>query len=547
MRKESVLPLWVPFVLCLVLATSVMGGHVAIADHHEGDRPHVVFVIHENEYEASRTLPEFARTELEEKLGWKCTYVQGEKAHDLPGLEALETADLLVVYVRRQVLPAEQLKYIRAYCESGKPVVGIRTASHAFAGREGMMNPDGVEWPEFDQDVLGGNYADHHGNNKDNPTVIWGSPTAKGHPILEGVTQAKHTTTSWLYKVLPLSDAAVPLMMGQVGDRVPVEPVAWTNISKYGSRVFYTSLGHPDDFTVASFRTLLSNSMQWALNGDDSDTTKEGTFDVSLRSRETVKRGSHQFSAVSTKATWQADKTAIIICDMWDNHHCISAARRTAEMAPHMNRVVSAARDNGAFIIHAPSDTMDFYQDTPQRKRAQDAPHAKAPVSFKSDWFSYNSEHEGPLPEKLDTEECSCDTPETCGGEGKRGGSGGEGWTRQIATIDIAPQDAITDMGQEVYNLLEDRDIENVVIMGVHTNACVLGRPFAIRQMTYAGKKMYLTRDLTDSFHRDPGNHFQGITKIVEHIEKYWCPTITSDQLAGGEPFRFEADPRETE
>lgn len=272
-----------------------------------------------------------------------------------------------------------------------------------------------------------------------------------------------------------------------------------------------------------------------------------GALEVSLRSRVESNKDSEEFKVVHTKTKWDAQKTAIIICDMWDNHHCISAAQRTAEMAPHMNRVVNAARDNGVFVIHAPSDTMDFYSDTPQRKRAQEAPFAKAPVGFNTDWYEYNPDHEGPLPPKLDSEECSCDSPEPCGGEGKRGGSGGEGWTRQIKTIDIAPEDAISDNGQEVYNLLEDRKIDNVIIMGVHTNACVLGRSFAIRQMTYAGKNMFLARDLTDSFHRDPGNHFQGITKIVEHIEKYWCPTLTSDQIAGEAPFRFKADPRTPE
>jgi hypothetical protein len=112
---------------------------------------------------------------------------------------------------------------------------------------------------------------------------------------------------------------------------------------------------------------------------------------------------------------------------------------------------------------------------------------------------------------------------------------------RQIETIEIAPEDAISDDGQEVFNLLEQRGIEDVIVMGVHTNSCVLGRPYGIRQLVYVGKKPLLCRDLTDSFHRDHRGHFQGTESIVEHIEKYWCPTITSDQLVGGEPFRFAA------
>ena len=265
-------------------------------------------------------------------------------------------------------------------------------------------------------------------------------------------------------------------------------------------------------------------------------------FTFNARSRVETSDGSGQFKPVHETRKYDPARTAVVVVDMWDNHHCISAAERTAEMAPHLNRVVNAARDQGMFIIHAPSDTMDFYRDTPQRKRAQEAPHEEAPASFQ--WNNHNSDHEGPLSPELAGEYCSCDTPEPCGGEGKLQGSGGEGWTRQIATIEIAPEDAISDDGQEIYNLLAQRGIDDVIIMGVHTNACVLGRPFGIRQMVYNRKKVILCRDLTDSFHRDPGKHFQGLDRIIEHIEKYWCPTITSTAFTGRPAFRFKADTR---
>src|SRR5688572_220429 len=74
--------------------------------------------------------------------------------------------------------------------------------------------------------------------------------------------------------------------------------------------------------------------------------------------------------------------TAIVVCDMWDQHWCKGATERVAEMAPRMNEVIAAARKRGVFIIHAPSETMDFYKDTPQRKRALEAPMAKAPVEI---------------------------------------------------------------------------------------------------------------------------------------------------------------------
>jgi nicotinamidase-related amidase len=94
-------------------------------------------------------------------------------------------------------------------------------------------------------------------------------------------------------------------------------------------------------------------------------------------------------------------------------------------------------------------------------------------------------------------------------------------WERRIATIEIADQDAVSADGQEVYNLLQQRGIDNVIVMGVHTNRCVLGRPFGIRQMVYLGKNVVLFRDLTDSYHRDPGAHFDGLQKIIAHIEHY--------------------------
>jgi nicotinamidase-related amidase len=97
----------------------------------------------------------------------------------------------------------------------------------------------------------------------------------------------------------------------------------------------------------------------------------------------------------------------------------------------------------------------------------------------------------------------------------------------------------VTDDGQEVLNLLEHRGIADVVVMGVHTNICVLGRPYGIRQLVYLGKKPLLCRDLTDAFHRDPRGHAWGTDQVVAHIERYWCPTVTSHQLVGGTPFSF--------
>ena len=112
-----------------------------------------------------------------------------------------------------------------------------------------------------------------------------------------------------------------------------------------------------------------------------------------------------------------------------------------------------------------------------------------------------------------------------------------------VSIIEIAPEDAITDNGQETINLLAQRGIDNVILAGVHLNMCVLGRPFAIRQMVKLGKNVALMRDLTDTMYnpeRPPGvSHFEGTELVIEHVEKYWCPSFLSSDITGQTAFRF--------
>lgn len=230
-------------------------------------------------------------------------------------------------------------------------------------------------------------------------------------------------------------------------------------------------------------------------------------------------------------------RSAVVVCDMWDAHHCLSAARRVREMAPRMDEVVAGLRARGALVVHAPAGCMDFYRGTPARRRAQEAPHAPAPVPF--DWNDWEDDEMAALPATLgDPGPCSCSSGEPCGD-----GRPPYPWTRQTPLINVRDGDAVTDDGQEVYNLLQERGIDDVVVMGVHTNVCVLGRPYGIRQLARLGKRPVLCRDLTDSFHRDPRGHGWGTEQVVAHIERRWCPTVTSARLVGGAPFRF---PEET-
>ena len=211
--------------------------------------PNIVFALAEDEYEAKRTMPAFAAEELEKRLGWKARVLHGDSKQDLPGLQALEEADLLVMYLRRRELPEEQVRRFKAYVDAGKPVVALRTSSHAFQN-----------WTEFDDVVLGCNYTGHHG--KGTAARVTPVETLRGHPVLRGV--AAFDSAGSLYKSSPLSASAVPLLTGKWKD-APEEPVAWTNTHQ-GGRVFYTSLGHPDDFNNPRFRRLLLNGILWALD-----------------------------------------------------------------------------------------------------------------------------------------------------------------------------------------------------------------------------------------------------------------------------------------
>ena len=257
---------------------------------------------------------------------------------------------------------------------------------------------------------------------------------------------------------------------------------------------------------------------------------------LNLRKRIEVAPDAKRWHSVSAQTEWDAKRTAIVVCDMWDKHWCPNATARVAEMAPRMNEVIKAARSRGVTIIHCPSDTMDFYKDWPQRIRAQSAPHAETRRPLNR-WCKIDPTRETPLP--IDDSDGGCDCAEPA--------KNYRAWSRQIPTIEIHEDDAITD-SDEAYRLMRSQGIDNVIVMGVHANICVLGRPFSIRQLVYQGLNVALMRDLTDTMYnpsmRPYVNHFTGNDLVVEHIEQYWCPTLTSSDILGGQPFRFSEDKR---
>lgn len=249
-----------------------------------------------------------------------------------------------------------------------------------------------------------------------------------------------------------------------------------------------------------------------------------GLLRLKLQERREVPPGSGKWQVVEKTADWKVSETAVIICDMWDDHYCKLAAQRVGAMVPRMNQVLTAARSHGVMIIHSPSGTLDLYAGSPYRLRMQQAKPAKPPVELKG-WCHLDPKLEPPLP--VDTSKCSCDDPVV--------GPAVRRYSRQHPGLDIIGYDGMSDSGPEIYNYCVQEGINNIVLMGVHTNMCVLGRPFGIRQMVYLKKNVVLARDLTDAMYdpRQPPfvSHARGTELVIEHIEKYWCPTIQSDDL----------------
>lgn len=238
--------------------------------------PHVVFVTGDCEYRSEITMPLVAKI-LEKQHGMRisiCYAVNDSGAREpkylknIVGLEELANADLAVFYVRYRQLPDEQLQKIIDYVNSGKPLVGFRTTTHAFRYEDGphQQYNDG-----FGRDVFGQKWIHHHGHDSStNVHVMVGD-----HPITRGVAPRFHAR-SWLYQVDPLHGDCTPLLLGSAvkGEKARSEifgtpnPVAWTKTHN-GARVFFTTLGHPQDFADESMRRLVVNGIYWALGRED--------------------------------------------------------------------------------------------------------------------------------------------------------------------------------------------------------------------------------------------------------------------------------------
>ena len=253
----------------------------------------VVFVTGDHEYSSEETMPLIAE-ELEKNYGMRTIVLKSAPDHNseenIPGLEQLKDADLVVFFLRWRRLPENQIKFIDDYLKSGKPMIGFRTTTHAFNYPAGHPLQ---KWNEFGEFALGGPGGwgkgghTHYGHHS--TTDVISVPAQAKHPILNGVPQKFHVA-SWLYHVLPdyPLKGATSLMMGRAvnADKAAVEnPVAWTWNTPTGAKVFMTTLGHPEDFKEEGLQRLVINAVHWT-QGIRVPKQWAGKIDISVPYRE---------------------------------------------------------------------------------------------------------------------------------------------------------------------------------------------------------------------------------------------------------------------
>jgi len=173
------------------------------------DRPTLALILSEFEYKSDTTVPPFAEKHFADDFHIVSAVNADEHSHDLPEIDVLVEADVAIFSIWRRALPPEQLAVIKQYLASGKPLVALRTCSHAFQTRDGTTPEGRATWPTFDRDILGGYYQGHHGNyaHKGGPkTHVWTVTGAEDHPLLTGIEAGEFVVPSWLYKMQPLDE-----------------------------------------------------------------------------------------------------------------------------------------------------------------------------------------------------------------------------------------------------------------------------------------------------------------------------------------------------
>lgn len=295
-----------------LLLIGIMIMEISCKEETQEQKPHIVFVIGDEEYRSEESMPMLAKIAKRE-LGARISlcysvdsagYIDPNRSDHIAGLEALESADLMVIFTRFRALPQKEREYITNYAESGKPIVGFRTSTHAFLyPSDSTLEYMFTDWPTK---VFGQQWITHHGHFDDGNSTLTSIKIKEGasHPILNGVEP--FDAYSWLYHVdggdWKLYGDCQPLLYGtalrsnheEKGqlDKYPLtNPVAWTKTytgeKGISARVFFTTLGHPYDFKIDSMRKLAMNGIYWALSregdipNDGIDVNIEGGYNPS--------------------------------------------------------------------------------------------------------------------------------------------------------------------------------------------------------------------------------------------------------------------------
>jgi hypothetical protein len=272
-----------------------------VYDGHDGPGKgkHIVLVSGDEEYRSEEALPQLGKI-LACRHGFKCTVlfaidpasgaINPKNCHNIPGLEALKTADLMILFTRFRDLPDEQMRRFVDYVEAGKPIIGIRTATHAFNIPPGKTYSkysfQSKEWDGgFGRQVLGETWINHHGNHGKESTRGVVAPGAADHPIVRGCEDIWTPTDVYAVR-LPLPGDCKPLVLGQVlqgmkpSDKPvagpkndPLMPIAWVKTYKGAGgqtgRVFTTTMGSGKDFLSEGLRRLIVNAAYWCVGMED--------------------------------------------------------------------------------------------------------------------------------------------------------------------------------------------------------------------------------------------------------------------------------------
>jgi type 1 glutamine amidotransferase len=264
-----------------------------------GKGKHVVLVSGDEEYRSEEACPQLAKI-LSTHHGFKCTVVfaidpktgniDPNVNNNIPGLEALGSADLMIIATRFRNLPDDQMKHIVDFVEAGKPVIGLRTATHAFnisGGNYKNYTWGGDAKGGFGKRVLGETWVAHHGAHGSEATRGLLAKDQKDHPILRGIKDGDIFGPTDVYTVnLPLPGDSQPLVMGQVVAGMkfndppkegkkndPMMPVAWTKsyegTAGKKSRIFTTTMGAATDLEAEGTRRMIINGVYWAVGLED--------------------------------------------------------------------------------------------------------------------------------------------------------------------------------------------------------------------------------------------------------------------------------------